>query len=259
MPELGNLTALEAADKKKKKKKAGIARPITELPTDLQLRMTRAERTKTLNDDLKLAKEEEAFYRKLLKQRKMSAAERVEVERALTSVLARERDLIEQGARSREIDLMPKALERQLKRAKKTKELGDDLKVWQAELQYLKRKLKTKKQSLQVRLEIQKEIERVHKKIEALKKKQAAEEERHRKRLMELQAVMDARGSFFAQFAGNIFGAGPGGLQLTVDGQRGGDKNLTVNQTNQYNEIPRNRHAQARHMQRAASASMDSM
>jgi hypothetical protein len=89
----------------------------------------------------------------------------------------------------------------------------------------------------------------------ALAKKNAADSKRT---AGELQAVMDTRGTFFGEFANNVFGAGDGGLTLNVNDKSsgGGGKTVNVHQNNTYNEVPKDRHRQERQGQRAAAGAM---
>ena len=244
-------------DKKPEEAKVKEEPPL--LPVSLRLKLTRAERTKTLRDDMAVAREEEALYRKLLQNAKLRGEKRLEVEQALTAVMQRIDSLVEQSAEKGGIRYRMPGFRKRLQRVKATETLRDNLRFWKDERSYLQGLLKNKNLEYAARRQIQKDLEAANKKIEAIKKKEAAEQERHFKRLRELQAVMDLRGSFFSEFASNVFGQSAAGLTLNVSGQRAGDKNLTVNQANTYNEIPRNRHGQARHMQKAAASAMEGM
>jgi hypothetical protein len=71
----------------------------------------------------------------------------------------------------------------------------------------------------------------------------------------EMFSVLSTRGTFFSQFAGNIFGQSSGGL--TLGGTSGSSKSVNVEQNNHYNEIPKNRYYHARQMATATASAME--
>jgi hypothetical protein len=130
------------------------------------------------------------------------------------------------------------------------------MKVLHQEEMYLHGLLKNKKLSLKKKAEIEEALTRVSKAEADLRKK---EKERIKKEnaaklnsLKEIQAGMDLRGSFFSQFAPNIFGQSSAGLTLGPQG-----KQMTYNQNNTFHELPNDRHKLARQMRLSASAAMD--
>jgi TP901 family phage tail tape measure protein len=136
--------------------------------------------------------------------------------------------------------------------------LKDDIRAMKAEEDILTKKIKAEKGHNDILEKLTAERARVHKKRLALEKKAANELTATQKQLVEIQAAMDLRGSFFAEFASSIFHQTPQGLALgasavTVSPSES-NKSAVFNTTNHYNEIPRDRHMVERGMSRAARA-----
>jgi hypothetical protein len=72
----------------------------------------------------------------------------------------------------------------------------------------------------------------------------------------EMQAVMELRGSFFSQFAGNIFGQSAGGLTLQVGQGQQSSPTVNLNQHNTFHEPPQDPHYFARQMRRHAAGAL---
>ncbi len=163
------------------------------------------------------------------------------------------------GSASRHDSLIPPRIDIQIARAERTKDLKDDMKAWKVEENYLLGLLKNKKLELKRRAQIEDELTRVMNKLAALRKKEAKLLTTDQKSLREIQAAMELRGTFFGEFAPNIFHATTKGLALGsagVGNGRDGKGDVTVHQHNNYHEIPKDRHKQARDMRLAASAAM---
>jgi hypothetical protein len=227
--------------------------------TQLAINETKAERGKSGTAVLEMRKK---YIQGLLKTEKLSLQQKLTFERQLNSIDEQIARASKTAAKKRADlkklgpDLMPAKTRIRLAQAERTKRLTDDMKVLHQEEMYLRGLLKNKKLSLKKKAEIEEALTRVSKAEADLRKK---EKERIKKEnaaklnsLKEIQAGMDLRGSFFSQFAPNIFGQSSAGLTLGPQG-----KQMTYNQNNTFHELPNDRHKLARQMRLSASAAMD--
>lgn len=106
---------------------------------------------------------------------------------------------------------------------------------------------------------IQETIEReARANMEIIKEEKRRQREAKLARRESAQAARELRGSFFGEFAPNIFHQTPQGLALgAAPGEPGSGRGaVKYEQHNTYNEIPRDKHSEARRMRRAAEASL---
>lgn len=119
------------------------------IPYDLQIAMEAARQSPGTGDDLKILKQQEAFLEKLLSNRELSRAKRLEIMQELTGVIGEIQNINDKTNATiekaeKKLVLLPPKLERRQARAAQTKWLGDDLARLRDEKQWLKALLKQK-------------------------------------------------------------------------------------------------------------------
>lgn len=259
---------------KKPKKKHGKAL----IPVDFQIQQAQAQLTASLTDDETAYADELAFLKNLLKTRKLSKAdeltvlqEMVAVNSSLTSIQSQLASKAKAAAAKRKREaaaawkalLNPIGLTSAFLKAERTKTLKDDEKALAGLKAYYQRLLEQQTKGSKAWEDVQKKLTQVAKQQAAVQKREAAARKKARdeyvKGLKMEQAALDMRGTFFGQFASDIFHKTPDGLKLGgVTGPRvnAGHKTVTVHQTNNYAEIPRDRHETARKMRLATEGAM---
>jgi hypothetical protein len=151
----------------------------------------------------------------------------------------------------------PARIKRALAKAARTTTLKDDIAAMEEERKWLEKMVKNKKLSLAMHVRYSDELRRLNLRIEEERRKIIASQASLNASEKELAAAMDVRGTFFAQFAGNIFGGSPGGLTLQPDSKGGGGgKTIKVEQNNEYHVPPPDPHVHAAALRRAATGAM---
>jgi hypothetical protein len=154
----------------------------------------------------------------------------------------------------------PGKIKRALAKAARTTTLKDDIAAMEEERKWLEKMVNNKKLSLAMHMKYSDELRKLNLRIEEERRKIISSQNQLSLSEKELAAAMDVRGSFFAQFAGNIFGGSPGGLTLQPGTHGGGGgKSVKVEQNNTYNQPPPDPHQHAAAMRRAASGAMSGL
>jgi len=269
---IGNLkTGSMTKAKKKKGAKLGAGGILGPEWAILSMGLDKAELTKGLADDKRALDAEERFLKRVLDNHKNSLKMRMAAAKALAEVNKKLTSLQAQVVKNENqtfndrmaIELAKASLLGGAAGAAKTAAVQaqirkHELAMYTAEEDALKKRLKDKTLTLHQQAELWKQIASIDKKRIALAKQANADAAASAK---ELQAVMELRGSFFSEFAGNIFGeSAGGGLSLSVN-QPGNapSKTVKINQNNVHHEIPKNRHYhadQARRLSQGAFAGM---
>lgn len=220
-------TPTPAADDKKAKAKARtkVKKEMPLIPIALQLRETRAQQlqakaganktklNKALKLELNVLRDEEKYLLKLRSGRKLSGEKKLAIEREILTIDRRMAAIGKElggkiGAGG--VELWTPQMRIRLAKAQRTdKNLKDDLKVLQAEENYLKRMLKNRKLTKKQRAAVQEELTRVHKQLLDQQKKikdQITKDKEERDKTKQLAfSAMQERSSFFSSFAPNVF------------------------------------------------------
>ncbi len=252
------------------------------IPRRVTAAVKAAARTAGLADDRATLLSEENFIKHLLLNRKLSVAKRRVLKNALDSVMAQLRDVNDAIRASIVGGEIPAALRIALAQAQRTASLEDDIAALKAEESYLEQLLKNMKLTLEERAGLEEQLTGIINQIQGMQDQIAADaktavgatkdlgsaavssaddlkkaaDEARRAALAQMRTFMDLRGSFFSQFAGNIFGQSVLGLTLNP-GPNVGSKTLTYQQHNTFNEIPRDRYQLSRQMRQVAASAMD--
>jgi hypothetical protein len=221
----------------------------------------KAEHTKSLTDDKKALLAEESFLTRLLKQHSLSEKMRHaaltalhKVDTALASLSKKVMSQKNQAFNDRiAIEMAQASLlggkAGASKLSKIQKEVREhELKLLTAEENSIRRRLKDRTLSLHQQAQLWKQLAAVDKKRLALAKQIKNGSTASEK---EIQAALNDRGTFFGQFAPNIFTPGSNGLLPGAQkpGPRGGRQ---VTQNNTFNEIPRDRFKLSQQLKHAA-------
>jgi hypothetical protein len=207
--------------------------PITEIPTGLQIALAQAELTKTETDDLRVLRKEQALLQKALKDKRLTATQRLSllgdlktVDDQIASITDAHKKKKKKLAEVHGDKLIPQGLRLALAKAKTTEGEADDLKALNAEDRYLRKALRDKHLSKNRREALLNELAKIDRQIRALKKKDdtkglsAAAQER--------QAFLSQQMGFFSEFAPDIFTPSKAGLRL--GSKPTGGKTVIVNQ-----------------------------
>jgi len=135
-------------------------------------------------------------------------------------------------------------------KAATTKGLKDDRAALKAEEEFLQGIVNNRKYSLAVRTKAANELKMVMDKLKTVNK--GIIDSTHAT-AQELQAALDLRGTFFGQFASNVFGQTANGLTMGAQAE-GGD--FHYHQSNTFHEIPKDRHKLARQLRLASQHGM---
>lgn len=119
------------------------------IPYDIQIAMEAARQSPGDRDDLKVLRQQEAFLEKLLSNRKLSRAKRLEIMQELTGVMGEIQNINDKTNEAiekaeKKLVLIPPKLARKQARAAQTEWLGDDLARVRDEKQWLLKLLKQK-------------------------------------------------------------------------------------------------------------------
>jgi TP901 family phage tail tape measure protein len=226
----------------------------------LMLGYMKAQHTKKLSDDKKALQAEERYLSRLLKQHNLSLATRKaaltaqhradSALNAITSKIQRTKDqafndrlAIEQAKAEL---LGGKAGSAKLKKVQ-AEIRQHELKMLKSQEASIRKRLKDKSLSLHEQAKLWKQLVETDKKRLALLKKTKATENLTAK---EIQAALNTRGTFFGEFAPNIFTKTGNGL---VPGATTGAKSVhhEVHQHNTFHELPKDRFRLARQMRDA--------
>lgn len=239
--------------------------PVTSanvIPVRLQAAFNRAKQSSNLSAELKALHAEQAYLMHELKQKGLSSKTMLAASNALTRVDDAILAIEKKGAVSRAkaakdrvkaLESIPLRLQLAVANALKTKSLKDDKKALTAEEDYLKGLLKNRKLSLAERLKITQELDTVLAKLAGVNKKMGGALSMSQK---QMEAFIEARGTFFSQFASSIFGGSGNHLSMGVD-NGSSQHNVTVNQNNNYADAPNDRYRSAKVMRDAAVAAMN--
>lgn len=221
------------------------------IPNALQEAALRAEAAGNKTQELTAYRAEAAYLTAQLSSGKLAPADQLKVQKSLTAVDKKIATLLKVHAAAAGVGgILGKLpgynqLAFNTARAATTKGLKDDRKALTAEEAFLQGIVNNRKYSLAIRTKAATELKSVLDKLKAVNKSITDGVQATAK---EIQASMDLRGTFFGQFAGDVFGQGASGL--TVGAQTGGG--VAYNQNNTFNEIPKDRHALARQARAAA-------
>lgn len=148
--------------------------------------------------------------------------------------------------------LVPPKEEMAYLKAQQTVGLADDLKTLNVLKDYYEKLLKNRKLTADQLLQAQKKLTAVTTKIFADKKKAHL---LYLQQIKEVQAAENLRGTFFGDFAANVFHHTADGL--TPGAQKAqSNKTVKVDQHNTFNEIPADRHLLSNEMKRATEAAL---
>lgn len=225
------------------------------------LAVLQATLTKSNKDDIQALRAQETILRGLLSSKKLTLNDRIVLTQELSGVDSQLQSLLTKAVKAKKAWKLPNRFDIAISKAEQTAALKDDIKAYDMERKYLEDLLKGAKANTDKYAKLQRELANVDKKLRALKK----EEARRKKEMAdatrkEIQATRDLRGTFFGQFAGSVFHQTAGGLAMGAGASRTAPqvpgKSVTVHQTNQYHEIPKDKHAEARRMAKATQAAM---
>lgn len=221
----------------------------------------KAEHTKSLTDDKKALLAEERFLNRLLKQHglseKMRHAALTALHKVDTALASLSKKVMSQKNQAFNDRIAIETAQASLlggkagasKLSKIQKEVREhELKLLTAEENSIRRRLKDRTLSLHQQAQLWKQLAAVDKKrlalAKAIKKGATASEK-------EIQAALNDRGTFFGEFAPNIFTPGSNGLLPGAQkpGSRGGRH---VTQNNTFHEIPRDRFKLSQQLKHAA-------
>lgn len=232
---------------KKKPKSYGL------LPLQMQIDEAVAQR-QGVKSQVAVLNREQAYLSNLLAHTK-NKGKQLEIQQQLSSIYSQLQGFKKTKTGSAG-DLIPQKLQLAEAHAERTNNKKALAKALKAEENYLRDLLGNHKLSLEKKIAIEKELKSV---LDKRKSVMAAINNDLHMSDKQMQAYVDARGSFFSEFASSVFHGGPGGLAmgaLELNG-KSGDTNgsgMTYNQHNNFHEIPEDRYKLSRQMQAAAAS-----
>ena len=197
----------------------------TELPPWLQRRMMRAQATeKNLKDDVTVLKMQEAYFKKLLQNRKLTRDEREKIKNDLLAVQLEIKRLNKEIAGALDTGTMPELTTPGLRiretLAERTPGKQDDINAQQARLAYLNKLLRKYKGNLEIRATIMEEITAVLQRIADLQEEMGKSSGTSGTSPADYGwAFLGERQSFMSNYGSNVFhdtarGRMPGTSQL---------------------------------------------
>ncbi len=222
--------------------------------TNLDIEYQRALRTKSTKDDDAMLSKEEAYLRARLHTPNLTMAQKDQLEGQLTGVIQQRQSLKDAAKGAAGTDgkdwLTPSMRIRQTK-AERTKTLRDDIAVQRAEKHAIEAQLRHTK-NMQKRADLEEQLTGIETKLKDLRKQEIQDKEANHKATKEdLKALQDLRGTFFGQFASNVFHKDEAGKYTP------GGKTMHYTQHNTYHEIPKDRHHEARRQRQATAGAWD--
>jgi hypothetical protein len=268
--------ARDAAARRRRGPVGGRGGIVTQLTPALELRLVQAQATKDQKDDLAALRAQQAALKKDLTDKRLKIADRISLQSQLNDVTgqiaqieddaaqkrkqaaaerarkAKQHRAAERSAYRERLSTEREKLENNVKEAGlRTKGLADDRKALRALIAF------DRAETHDVRLTVRERQDYRRKMLDA---------EAQLKKLKtgglgglgakQAQAFIEARGTFFSEFAPNVFGGKSGGRTPGSTSTPSG-KTVVVNQNYTYNEIPKNPHHAAQQARLAAAAVLD--
>lgn len=213
----------------------------TTLETILAMAVGKTSQARALRSELRFLQTQRGRY-------KLGSQNRLDIETAIAGI----RDqIISMRKATLDAFKVPARFRIAISKAEQTAGLKDDIAAFKVEQGYLEDLLKHMKKGTDKYARVEAELARVDKRLRDLRKKEALRKAAARK---EVQAARDLRGTFFAEFAPGVFHKSEDGLMM--GGTTTAHRSVTVHQTHVYQEIPKDRHAEARRTRTAVEAAL---